>query len=73
MLILRVSGVSSKFSAWPQPNVIKREEFSSRLLGGHLKHNGELGWITLGRGFDKLLMMELGWMAAMRAIEERSL
>jgi hypothetical protein len=29
-------------------------------LGGHLRNNGEPGWIVLGRGYDKLLMMEEG-------------
>lgn len=30
-------------------------------LGGHLKNNGEPGWITLGRGFEKLQNYEVGW------------
>ncbi len=29
-------------------------------LGGHLKHNGPPGWMTIGRGYHDLLMMELG-------------
>jgi hypothetical protein len=29
-------------------------------LGGHIKNNGDPGWIVLGRGFEDLLMMELG-------------
>jgi len=33
-------------------------------LGGHIKNNGPPGWLTLGRGFDKLLLLELGWLAA---------
>ncbi len=32
-------------------------------LGGHIKHNGRPGWQVLGRGFDKLLIAELGWWA----------
>lgn len=34
-------------------------------LGGHLKRNGPPGWLTLGRGFESLLLMEVGWRAAM--------
>ena len=34
-------------------------------LGGHLRRNGTPGWITLGRGFEDLLLMEVGWKAAM--------
>ena len=33
-------------------------------LGGHLKHNGEPGWITLGRGYDKLRTLTEGWLLA---------
>lgn len=33
-------------------------------LGGHLKNNGAPGWQILGRGFEKLLLMEVGWIAA---------
>jgi hypothetical protein len=32
-------------------------------LGGHLKHNGKPGWQILGRGYEKLLLMQLGWRA----------
>lgn len=33
-------------------------------LGGHLKHNGEPGWITLGRGYEKLRTLTEGWVLA---------
>jgi len=29
-------------------------------LGGHLKRNGDPGWITLGRGYERLLTLEEG-------------
>jgi hypothetical protein len=32
-------------------------------LGGHLKSNGDPGWIVLGRGLHDLLLLELGWRA----------
>lgn len=32
--------------------------------GGHLKNNGDPGWQVLGRGYEKLLTMELGWALA---------
>jgi hypothetical protein len=35
-------------------------------LGGHLKHNGEPGWIILTRGMAKLLTLERGWRAAIQ-------
>lgn len=32
-------------------------------LGGHVKSNGDPGWIVLGRGMHDLLVLELGWRA----------
>jgi transposase-like protein/DDE family transposase len=34
-------------------------------LGGHIKNNGPPGWIVLGRGYDKLLLLCLGYRAAL--------
>ena len=36
-------------------------------LGGHLRSNGPPGWIVLGRAFEKLLLLEQGWIAAQGA------
>ena len=33
-------------------------------LGGHLRQNGDPGWLVLGRGMQKLRWMEEGWAAA---------
>ncbi len=33
-------------------------------LGGHIKQNGQPGWIVLGRGMDRLEQMALGWALA---------
>src|ERR1700691_782205 len=35
-------------------------------LGGHLRRNGAPGWQTLGRGFEALLLMQVGWRAALQ-------
>jgi len=35
-------------------------------LGGHIPNNGDPGWIVLGRGYQKLLAAELGWVAALQ-------
>jgi hypothetical protein len=35
-------------------------------LGGHLKSNGDPGWLVLGRGMHDLLLLELGWRARVR-------
>lgn len=33
-------------------------------LGGHLRSNGAPGWHVVGRGYEKLLLLEEGWLAA---------
>jgi hypothetical protein len=33
-------------------------------LGGHIRNNGDPGWIVLGRGLDDLLLIELGYVLA---------
>ena len=33
-------------------------------LGGHIKWNGDPGWLTLSRGYTDLLMLTAGWQAA---------
>jgi len=35
-------------------------------IGGHIRNNGEPGWIVLGRGFDDVLKACIGWRAARR-------
>jgi hypothetical protein len=32
-------------------------------LGGHIKSNGDPGWLVLGRGMHDLLLLEMGWRA----------
>lgn len=42
--------------------------FAVARLGGHLKSNGDPGWQSLGRGFEKLLLLQSGWTAAVDQI-----
>lgn len=44
-------------------STVKDAMYAIAKLGGHLQRNGPPGWLTLGRGFDKLLTLELGWLA----------
>jgi hypothetical protein len=41
-------------------------------LGGHIKNNGDPGWLVLGRGYEKLLVLERGWLAARRKRRDQS-
>jgi hypothetical protein len=55
----------SKRVALPAHPTARQATLALAGIGGHLKHNGEPGWLTLGRGYEKLLMAELGWRAAL--------
>ena len=37
-------------------------------LGGHIKNNGDPGWLTLGRGFEELLVLEAGFHIARKIL-----
>ena len=39
-------------------------------LGGHIKNNGDPGWIVLGRGYDRLLMLEEGALLALAGCDQ---
>ena len=39
-------------------------------LGGHLRSNGPPGWAILGRAFERLLIMEIGWNVHADAIDD---
>jgi hypothetical protein len=47
-----------------RPETVEQAVSAIAKLGGHLKRNGAPGWQTLGRGFEALLWMEVGWKAA---------
>jgi hypothetical protein len=34
-------------------------------LGGHIRSNGDPGWMVLGRGLSQLLVLAAGWRAAL--------
>ena len=39
-------------------------------LGGHIKNNGDPGWIVLGRGYDRMLMLEEGALLALAGCDQ---
>ena len=48
------------------PENAKDAAYAVARLGGHIKNNGDPGWQTLGRGFEKLLLLlEAGWRLAL--------
>jgi hypothetical protein len=59
--------VATSHQRLPQMPTVRQALLAVAALGGHIKNNGEPGWIVLGRGFETLLTLELGWKAAKRS------
>lgn len=49
----------------PEIKTVKDALYAVAGMGGHIPNNGPPGWKVLGRGYQKLLMFEAGWLAAM--------
>jgi hypothetical protein len=61
---LRAALIKRKRPPLPKSPTVRDALFGIAGLGGHIKNNGDPGWMVLGRGFDDLLMIELGYMLA---------
>ena len=48
----------------PEKPTVRDAYLAIAALGGHIKHNGDPGWQTLGRGYEKLITLVEGWRAA---------
>jgi hypothetical protein len=59
---LEVLRAVSRRPLQPSPSA-KQVMLAVASLGGHLKSNGDPGWLVLGRGLHDLLLLELGWRA----------
>ncbi len=59
--ILRTTPVGKHLSLAPS---IRDALLVVARLGGHLRQNGEPGWLVLARGMQTLRLMETGWAAA---------
>ena len=59
--VLRASPVGKALTRTP---TLRDALVAVARLGGHLRQNGDPGWLVLGRGLQKLLLMEAGWAAA---------
>jgi hypothetical protein len=59
--VLRASPVGDTLGRTP---TLREALLAVARLGGHLRQNGQPGWLVLGRGMQKLLWMEAGWAAA---------
>ncbi|GAC1353343.1 MAG: IS4 family transposase [Polyangiales bacterium] len=50
----------------PWPKTVGEGLIHLARLGGHLRNNGPPGWLTLSRGYEKLLVLRLGWEIAQK-------
>lgn len=53
--------------ALPKSPSVRQVLLAIAQLGGHLSNNGDPGWITIGRGYQDLLVLERGYLAATRS------
>lgn len=50
--------------AVPEQPTLRQALLAVAALGGHIRNNGEPGWLVLGRGLRDLCLIEQGWNAA---------
>jgi hypothetical protein len=53
-----------RYGALPKGATVRQAMMCVARMGGHIRYNGEPGWIVLGRGFHDLVRLEEGWLAA---------
>jgi len=61
---LQVLAAHAKRYKLPDSPTLKDVAYSIAGMGGWLKRNGPPGWLTLKRGFERLLTLEEGWSMA---------
>lgn len=54
--------------AFPKEPTVRDAMLALANIGGHLKRNGDPGWITIGRGYDDYCAARQGYDAAIRAL-----
>lgn len=65
--VIRYLAKEGKYALPLHPNV-REVMLALARIGGHLKRNGEPGWITIGRGYDEFCAARRGFDAAMRVL-----
>ena len=67
---LKVIKAHSKRYKLPEQPTLLDVAYAIAGMGGHLKRNGPPGWQTLGRGFERLLTLEEGWLVSMKTCNQ---
>lgn len=65
-LLLLAALLSERKRKLPPTPTMRDVMLGVAALGGHIKQNGDPGWIVLGRGLMKFLDAEVGWRLARR-------
>lgn len=55
----------------PKKPTLQEAMLAIAARGGHIKNNGQPGWLVIGRGLRDLLLMEQGWAEAQQALTTR--
>jgi hypothetical protein len=61
---LRILVVDKRCYKLPPEPTVRDAMLAIAALGGHIRNNGEPGWIVLGRGFEDVLKAAIVWRAA---------
>jgi hypothetical protein len=64
ILVLRKASQVTHKLALPETPTAREAMLAIARLGGHLRSNGDPGWMVLGRGYQDLLMMVVGYRLA---------
>jgi hypothetical protein len=62
----------AKGCRWSPVPTLGEALYAVARLGGHIRSNGRPGWQVLGRGWAKLMLMEAGYVIAMKIQEHES-
>lgn len=52
------------------PSTAREALLAVARAGGHIKNNGDPGWLTIGRGFEELLLLQAGWHIAQQMAQK---
>jgi len=67
---LMVIGAMAKRYKLPDKPTVRDVAYAIAGMGGHLIRNGTPGWLTLRRGYEKLLICEETWREAMKRCDQ---
>lgn len=67
MLLLLRALLEERRYRFPLSPTVRDAMLGIAALGGHIKGNGDPGWLVLGRGFLRLIEAEAGWRLARRS------